>query len=200
MPLDLRQRIKLLMNEQEAEAEEPASYAVLRGRSDEQPDVPDSSADTPEEAPPPESGPIESPEATDATQESIESPETPEPQSLQIDSPDEPPEPESVEISEPDQLPEPPPPEDRTVDDWEPPVEAQTETPEFGEAPESVDLGTSDETPDWESMLGYVGQQANDQLFDGIAIRLAESSHRIINRVQDKFEQHMAELDIGNSF
>lgn len=54
--------------------------------------------------------------------------------------------------------------------------------------------------PDWEAMLGYVGQQANDQLFDGIAIRLAESTHRIINRTQDRFEQHMAELDIGNSY
>ncbi|MEY5060714.1 MAG: hypothetical protein RIS45_635, partial [Planctomycetota bacterium] len=58
-----------------------------------------------------------------------------------------------------------------------------------------------DETgPDWESMLGYVGQQANDELFDGLAIRLADSTHRSLNRFQDRFEQRMAELDIGNSY
>lgn len=67
------------------------------------------------------------------------------------------------------------------------------------ETPEAADSEQQPEQPDWQSMLGYVGQQANDQLFDSLAINLAESTHRIVNRTRDKFDQRFAELDIGNS-
>lgn len=141
MPIDLRTRIRLLMDEQAAEAEQPASYATLRGRSDEQPEVPDSSVDDPEDVPVPENPPIDAPETQETPQESIEAPEPSDTQSVAIDAPEPLPEPERAETPEPDHLPEPPPPDDVPVDDWEPPVEAQVDEPEFMEVPESEPAG-----------------------------------------------------------
>lgn len=155
MPLDLRQRIKTLLDEQAAEAEEPASHALLRGRSEDQPEAPDSSVDEPDEQPVPEKQPIESPEATDTPRESIESPETSEPESVQIDAPEQPPEPQSVEITEPDRLPEPPPPEDRPVDDWEPPVDASVEEPEFADVPESGVTQQREDDLEWAELAQF---------------------------------------------
>lgn len=183
MPLNLRARIKKLAAEQSDEASQPVSYAILKSDGEEQEEIEqpgEQEGEVPEslDAPPPDSPPEDT--ATEAPPEDVEPPPDAEPM----------PEPEPEDVTAPD--------------DWEPveadePVEPSGPDAEL-EVPESEDAAVADEQPDWESMLGFVGQQANEQLFDGIAIRLAESTHRTINRTQDRFEQHMAELDIGNSY
>jgi hypothetical protein len=176
---DVRSRIKRLMDEQAEEAAQPVSYAMFQDdETEELPEPQGQQSDSDSTEPPtlsmPPSEPVE-------PQQEIEPPEEPE--------------------VEPAEMTEIPPPEDwsEPVQEFEPPEERELEpVPEMA-APEQ-EREFEPEMPDWESMLGYIGQQANDQLFDGIAIRLAESTHRQINRVQDRFEQHMAELDIGNSY
>lgn len=148
----------------------------------------------------------------DEPEPELEPPETPTAESEPPDQPIEPPaeeeapaEPVDAPEPEPDatvEMEEVPPPEDVPApDDWEPsePEVEPEPVPEM-QVEEQRDGVAQSEIPDWESMLGYVGQQANDQLFDGMAIRLAESTYRQLNRVQDRFEQQMQELDIGNSY
>lgn len=176
MPSNLQDRIKALMDEQAEEASQPVSYATLE--SEDEPEQ----RETPEESQEPPDEPIEPPAAETAPESTQD---VPEPESEAPVGLEDVPPPEESEV---------PPPED-----YEVPEEVVEPVPEMA-VEEDGGREFQPEEPDWESMLGYVGQQANDQLFDGIAIRLAESTHRIISRTQDRFEQHMAELDIGNSY
>jgi hypothetical protein len=182
MPLNLRARIKRLMNEQSEEAAQPTSYAILKSTGEDQ-----------EEIDPPGEQEGDVPEALDvAPPDSPPEPEGPATESEEVEPP------EAEPIPEPDPPEAVPPPEDFPEMGDVP----EQENGSFQEmdVPEDEDGQQQPEQPDWESMLGYVGQQGNDQLFDGLAIRMAESTHRQLNRFQDKFERHMAELDIGNSY
>lgn len=191
MPKDMRWRINKLMEDQRAEAGQPASFAMLKQDEFEQiaEAAPESSAAETDTEPEPETEDVVSEEITSPSDDSAadvgdEFAETP-----AEDIP-------TQDFEDPDQV-DPP-------EDWTPP-------PAAAESEEQSSLETEDPTdreqllqqqkePDLESLTHFMGTQGNDQLFDGLAIQMAESMHRQLNRFQDRFDQRMAELDIGNSY
>ena len=183
---DVRSRIQRLMQEQAEEAGQPVSHATLESAEPSEVIEQSSGSSEPETVDPPS----QTPEPV----EDVPAPETvPPPETETVDPPSQPIE-ETAQEEEPESQPITPP------EDWSAPESATDMTvPDASDIPPETPQESRDQ-PDWQSMLGYVGDQANDELFDGLATRLAESTHRALNRVQDRFDQRMAELDIGNSY
>lgn len=182
MPKELPERIKRLMEDQAEEAALPVSYSILRSVK-------------PEAA---EDPPGESDEVTPSPSDEVPQNEVqPAPEDWQVADPN-----EGNEQSQP--------PEDwnqpqgeltAPPQDWEQPEPARSEAPDMEPAEDANSQQSArEDAPDLESTLGFMGQQGNDQLFDGLAIQMAESVHRQMGRFQDRFDQRMAELDIGNSY
>jgi hypothetical protein len=163
MPLNLRARIKRLMNEQADEAVQPFSYAVLKSTGEDQEEVEapgEQEGELPEvlDVAPPESPPEPEPEAVEAPPEDVAPPEV---------APT--PEPEPDEVS---------PPEDWGVpeDDIEPAAEVEP-MPEIESAEDETEQQPD---PEWnESQMNFDTEEPPEQPDDPYGRAMADTEWRM---------------------
>lgn len=159
MPLNLRARIKRLMNEQADEAVQPFSYAVLKSTGEDQEEA---------EAPGEQEG--ELPEVLDVA--------PPEPEPEVIEAP-----PEDVAPPEVEPMPEPEPDEVEPPEDWGVPeddVEPAAEVESMPEIESAEDDTEQQPDPEWnESQMNFDTEEPPDEPDDPYGRAMADTEWRM---------------------